>query len=211
MVGEEAVERPAPDHPAPLDLLGLGLGLGLGWLGRAGVGRIAVGGPLEHVADHVVQAPLGAAGLEAAHGRGAGIAVGGLVEHRGLVEAPGGPPRAALRPAAVHVHRIRLVVPPGIHAAVGPARGELPLGLGRQPGAPLLAEVPGLLPGDAIDRVVAAVVVALVAQLVVGRLRGIARRLLAVAALVIAALVIGLRPLAGAMGSLALAEVGALA
>ena len=58
-------------------------------------------------------------------------------------------------------------VTPRVDAPIQSAGRILPLGIGRQTPAAVLAELVGLLPCDAVDRVVAAVVVALVAQRVV--------------------------------------------
>src|SRR4029079_2722812 len=62
-------------------------------------------------------------------------------------------PGDALLAARVEERCVRRLVTPRIDTPVGSARSELPLRLGRKAATPRLASLAGLIPVDAVDRV----------------------------------------------------------
>ncbi len=195
-----AVKGTTADDPT------LGLDRAAGVDGDLGAGVLfvhieAVGRPLEEVADHVVDAGLSAAARVGADRCGADKAVIVLVHHGRIAEFTLDSPGPALAAAGVEGFGSWWFVAPGVDPAVGSAGRELPLDLKGQALASGLAKALRLEPRDAVDRVLLAPRLALVAEFAVDLLR----------ALPIGFTARALGPDALAIGTLALAGFGALA
>src|SRR5260221_276936 len=153
-----AVECAAANHP-PSSRCGSGR-LDLRFLL---VAAVPITRPLPAVADDVEKTERRCAVRKSTHGRGALPSVVRRVErpHRLTVF---GAPSNAFGAARVEARRVRLLVSPGIFAAVGSARGKLPLGLGGEPLLRVRAIADRAIEIDTVDRVVAALGAAGVAE-----------------------------------------------